>query len=76
LLLREIAFFRNLFRRAAEAVTYARFSGCDGKSLRLKPFTFWFALAASLKRSPDTSRSSQPHHHRRTTIFPGFSPMA
>jgi len=42
------------FRRAAEAATYARFSGCDGQGQGLKPFSFLLTLSASLKRSPDT----------------------
>jgi hypothetical protein len=37
----------------------SRFSGCDGQSQRLKPFSLLRPSAASLTRSPDTNRSSQ-----------------
>jgi hypothetical protein len=46
----------HAFRRAAKTATHARFSG---SGQRLKPFSLLLILAASLKRSPDTNRSSQ-----------------
>jgi len=44
----------RLFRRATTAVPNIRFSGCGRQ--RLKPFYIALALAASLKRSPDTNQ--------------------
>jgi hypothetical protein len=34
----------HAFRRAAEAATYARFSGRDGQGQRLKPFRFLYFI--------------------------------
>ena len=46
----------------------SRFSGCDRRNQRLKPLSLLRPSAASLKRSPDTNRSSQTDHCPGHTI--------
>jgi len=53
----------------------SRFSGCDRRNQRLKPLSLLRPSEASLKRSPDTNRSSQLAHYPGTRLLARLIPL-